>query len=34
MLDKDIELNIRYDLQTTSSGYLNQIASAKLKFYL
>ena len=34
ILDKDIELNIRYDLQTTSSSYLNQIASAKLKFYL
>lgn len=34
MLDKDIELNIRYDLQTTSSGYLNQIAAAKLKFYM
>jgi outer membrane autotransporter protein len=34
MLAKNIELNIRYDLQTTSSSYLNQIASAKLKFYL
>jgi hypothetical protein len=34
MLAKDIELNIRYDLQTTASSYLNQIASAKLKFYM
>jgi len=34
MIHKDIELNIRYDLQTTSSSYMNQIASAKLKFYM
>jgi len=34
MIHKDIELNIRYDLQTTSSSYVNQIASAKLKFYM
>ena len=34
VITKDIELNIRYDLQTSTSGYLNQIASAKLKFYL
>lgn len=34
MLAKNIELNIRYDLQTTSSSYLNQIASAKLKLYM
>lgn len=33
-ITKDLELNIRYDLQTSTSGYLNQIASAKLKFYL
>ena len=34
MLQKDLELNIRYDVQTSTSGYLVQIASAKLKFYL
>jgi outer membrane autotransporter protein len=34
MLQKNIELNIRYDAQATISGYLNQTASAKLKFYL
>ena len=34
VITKDIELNVRYDLQTSTSGYLNQIASAKLKFYL
>ena len=34
MIHKDIELNIRYDMQTTSSSYLNQIASAKLKLYM
>ena len=34
MLAKNIEINIRYDMQTTSSSYLNQIASAKLKLYM
>ncbi len=34
MLQKNLELNMRYDVQTTTSGYLNQIASAKLKIYL
>jgi len=34
MLQKSVELNIRYDVQATSSSYLNQIASAKLKIYL
>ena len=34
MLSKNIEINIRYDMQTTSSSYLNQIASAKLKLYM
>ena len=34
MLQKGVELNMRYDVQATSSNYLNQIASAKLKIYL
>ena len=34
MLQKGVELNIRYDVQATTSSYLNQIASAKLKIYL
>lgn len=33
MLQKGVELNIRYDVQATTSSYLNQIASAKLKIY-
>ncbi len=33
-LQKGVELNMRYDVQATSSNYLNQIASAKLKIYL
>lgn len=34
MLRRNLEINFRYDVQTTTSGYLNQIASAKLKIYL
>lgn len=34
MLQKNLELNIRYEVQATTSSYLNQIASARLKFYI
>ncbi len=30
-IEKGYELGVRYDVQTTTTGYLNQIASAKLK---
>ena len=30
-IDKGYELTVRYDVQATTSGYLNQMASAKLR---
>ena len=30
-IDKGYELTVRYDVQATTSGYVNQMASAKLR---
>jgi hypothetical protein len=32
-ISKDVEMNVRYDTQFSTSSYNNQMVSAKLKFY-
>lgn len=31
-IQKDVEMNVRYDTQFTTTGYNNQMVSAKVKF--
>lgn len=32
-IQKDVEVNVRYDTQFTSTGYSNQMVSGKVKFF-